>query len=174
RSLGDVHPLGNPHVHMDPVRMTAIAAALAERLAQLDPAHGEVFRRRAAAFAAAVEGQLPQWQARLRGAPGAVLFHQDANYLFYRFDVPLLGFLEPVPGIPPTAAQVRSLIDRLSGQRGVILYTPFQPAQAPESLAGALGWPAVRLPLEPPLGATGSDYLEHLERWVEALAAGAR
>jgi zinc/manganese transport system substrate-binding protein len=174
RALGDVHPLGNPHVHMDPVRMATIASALAERLAQLDSAHAADFRARAAAFVASVDRRLPEWRDRLRDAPGAVLFHQDANYLLYRFDVPLLGFLEPVPGVPPTAAHVSSLIDRLSGRRGVILYTPFQPAQAPESLADALDWPAVRLPLEPPLGATGSDYLEHIDRWVEALAMGGR
>jgi zinc/manganese transport system substrate-binding protein len=174
RSLGDVHPLGNPHLHMDPVRMTTIAAALAARLAELDPAHAAAFGARAAGFVTAVERRLPDWRARLRDAPGAVLFHQDANYLLYRFDVPVLGFLEPVPGIPPTAAQVRALIDRLSGRRGVILYTTFQPAQAPESLADALGWSAIRLPLEPPLGATGADYLEHIERWVEALASAAQ
>ena len=39
RSEGDVHPLGNPHVQLDPVRMADIAQALAERLAKLDAAH---------------------------------------------------------------------------------------------------------------------------------------
>jgi zinc/manganese transport system substrate-binding protein len=174
RSLGDVHPLGNPHVHMDPVRIATIASALAERLAALDAAHAADYRARAAAFVASVESELPRWRERLRDAPGAVLFHPDANYLLYRFDVPLLGFLEPVPGVPPTAAHVRALIDQLSDRRGVILYTPFQPSQAPESLASALGWRAIRLPLEPPLGATGSGYIEHIDRWVEALAGGAR
>jgi zinc/manganese transport system substrate-binding protein len=174
RALGDVHPLGNPHIYMDPVRMTAIATALAVRLGELDPGHAEAYRERAAAFVAAVDEMLPDWEARLSDAPGAVLFHQDANYLLYRFDVPVLGFLEPVPGVPPTAGQVRTLIDRLSGRRGVILYTTFQPAQSPESLASALGWDAIRLPLEPPLGATGEDYIGHIERWVEALAGAAR
>lgn len=172
RSLGDVHPLGNPHIHMDPVRMAQIAAALAEHLAELDSPRAATYRARAAAFAEQIERKLPEWQARLSDAPGAVLFHQDANYLLYRFDVPLLGFLEPVPGVPPTAAHVKSLIDRLAGQRGVILYTSFQPEQAPESLARQLGWPTARLGLEPPLDATGADYIDHIDRWVEALAAG--
>ncbi len=174
RALGDVHPLGNPHIYMDPVRMATIATALAERLAQFDPAHAEDFRIHAEAFVAAIERKLPDWQARLQDAPGVVLFHQDANYLLYRFDVPLLGFLEPVPGIPPTAAQLRTLINSLTGRPGVVLYTTFQPAQAAESLARQLNWPAARLPLEPPLDAVGSDYIAHIDRWVEAIAAGAR
>jgi zinc/manganese transport system substrate-binding protein len=31
RSMGDVHPQGNPHVHMDPRNVAKIAAALSER-----------------------------------------------------------------------------------------------------------------------------------------------
>lgn len=33
RAQGDVHPGGNPHVNLDPLRMAAISKALAERLA---------------------------------------------------------------------------------------------------------------------------------------------
>ncbi len=174
RALGDVHPLGNPHVYLDPVRMATIATALAEQMARLDAAHAAVFRGRAAAFVEEIMRQLPEWRARLLDAPGAVLFHQDANYLLYRFDVPLFGFLEPVPGVPPTAAHVRSLLDELAGRRGVVLYTPFQPQQAPEALANQLGWPAIRLPLEPALDATGADYIDHIDLWVQALEGGAR
>lgn len=174
RALGDVHPLGNPHLYMDPVRMATVAIALAERLAQFDAHHAADYRGHAAAFAAAIERRLPDWEARLRDAPGAVLFHQDANYLLYRFDVPLLGFLEPVPGIPPTARQLRTLLDSLAGRNGVVLYTTFQPAQAPEALADQLGWPTARLSLEPPLDATGADYIAHIDSWVDALASGAR
>src|SRR5688500_10081807 len=38
RSLGDIHAAGNPHVHLDPHNITRVAAALGERMAQLDPA----------------------------------------------------------------------------------------------------------------------------------------
>ena len=88
--------------------------------------------------------------------------------------MPLLGFLEPVPGIPPTARQLTTLLDNLAGRDGVILYTTFQPAQAPEALANQLGWPTARLSLEPPLSATGADYIAHIDSWVDALASGAR
>src|SRR5688500_154473 len=36
RSQGDVHAAGNPHVHLDPRNIGKIAAALAERMAELD------------------------------------------------------------------------------------------------------------------------------------------
>ncbi len=172
RSLGDVHPLGNPHVHMDPVRMQVIALALAERMAALDAHHGSHYEDHARAFVAAIDRAMPRWQQLVAGAPGAVLFHQDANYLFYRFDVPVLGFLEPVPGIPPTAAQIKSLTEDLADSKGVVLHTTFQPPQAPEALARALGWQVQRLWLEPPIDATGEDYIRHIDSWIDALAAG--
>src|SRR3954451_18465973 len=36
RSMGDVHPAGNPHLHLDPRNIAAVASALAERMASLD------------------------------------------------------------------------------------------------------------------------------------------
>jgi zinc/manganese transport system substrate-binding protein len=174
RSLGDVHPLGNPHVHMDPVRVQVLAEALAERLAELDPHHADHFRDHAQAFVEAIDRALPGWQQQVDDAPGAVLFHQDANYLFYRFDVPVYGFLEPVPGIPPSGAHIKSLTDQLSGRHGVVLHTTFQPEQAPRALGRALGWPVYRLSLEPPVDASGEDYIAHINAWVGALASSGR
>ena len=39
RSMGDIHPLGNPHVQLDPHNIAAVARALAARLAQIDRPH---------------------------------------------------------------------------------------------------------------------------------------
>ena len=96
RAKGDVHPAGNPHVTLDPVRMATIARALAARLAELDPAQAEQYRARADVFADRVERRVTQWRARMAGAPGVVLFHRDAIYLLDRFAVPLLGTVEPL------------------------------------------------------------------------------
>ncbi|MCU0934823.1 MAG: metal ABC transporter substrate-binding protein [Gammaproteobacteria bacterium] len=170
RSLGDVHPAGNPHLNLDPVRMATVARALADRLGRLDPAGAAGYRQRADDFARAVEARMPDWQARGRGAPGAVLYHKDGLYLLDRLGLPALGFVEPLPGVPPSAGHIKSLTERLQGKRGVILYTVYQPAQAPEALAATLGWPTARLPLDPPLDADTQAYLGLIDRWVSALA----
>lgn len=172
RALGDVHPVGNPHINMDPVRMATVGNALAERLAELDPAHADEYRSRAAAFQDKVQQRMPGWEAQLAGSPGAVSYHVDMRYLLDRFGVPSLGMLEPVAGVPPTAAHIKELTDSLKGKRGVILFTTYQSDQAPKALGGALGWPTVRLPLEPPLDADGEGYLRHIDDWVNAMAEG--
>jgi zinc/manganese transport system substrate-binding protein len=55
RSLGDVHPDGNPHYLLDPVRGKAVAAAIAESLAKVDPDRADAYRERAKAFARRVD-----------------------------------------------------------------------------------------------------------------------
>jgi zinc/manganese transport system substrate-binding protein len=84
--------------------------------------------------------------------------------------VPLLGTIEPIPGVPPTGRQLSELANRLKGGKAIILYAPYQSPQAPQRLAQELGWQARALPLEPPVNADGRGYLDHIERWVDALA----
>jgi zinc/manganese transport system substrate-binding protein len=174
RARGDIHPSGNPHFYMDPERMAMLATALADRLALLDPANRSAYGDRAKAFSAAVAARVPTWKQVARSASGVVLYHRDVNYLAAFLNVPVLGYIEPVPGIPPTASHLRDLVQRLSGTRGVILYSSFQSSDGPEFLARHLGWRRVQLPLEVSLGADGAAYLNHIDAWVSALVSAAR
>ena len=171
RGRGDVHPVGNPHVDMDPVRMATVAGALADRLALLDPSGAETYRANALAFRDAVETKVGAWQARLAGTDGVVLYHRDAVYLLERFGVPLLGTIETIPGVPPTGAHLRELTSELAGKRGIVIYAPYQSPKAPRKLASDLGWPVQELPLSPPITADGNGYLAHIDRWVDAVAS---
>jgi zinc/manganese transport system substrate-binding protein len=172
RALGDVHPAGNPHIHMDPVLTAQVARALAGRLGTLEPAAAERFRANAEEFARKVEERLPDWRAKVEGAPGVVLFHKDANYLMQLLDVPILGYIEPLPGIPPTAKHLQGLVSELQGRKGIVLHASYQPSQGPDFVARTLGWPVASLPIEPPLDADADDYLKMIDRWVEEIARG--
>src|SRR3954470_2515858 len=46
RSMGDVHAAGNPHLHLDPRNVAAVATALAGRMASLDAADAAYYRDR--------------------------------------------------------------------------------------------------------------------------------
>lgn len=49
RSMGDVHAAGNAHVHLDPRNIARVAAALGERMAQID-SETEHYRMRTRQF----------------------------------------------------------------------------------------------------------------------------
>ena len=46
RSMGDIHPEGNPHVHLNPHNIPIVAEALTQRLQALDPANAANIRKR--------------------------------------------------------------------------------------------------------------------------------
>lgn len=171
RAKGDVHPMGNPHVQMDPVRMAEAGVALAERLAKFDASHATDFRQRAQAFRQAVNARLLSWKQQVAGAPGAVMYHKDGDYLMARLGMPILGYVEPLPGIPPTATHLAGLVNRLRGSHGVILHTVYQSNAGIHTLAKQLGWQTYALPLDPGAGADGNAYFSLIDSWVSALAS---
>ena len=126
-------------------------------------------RQRAQRFAEAARERLPAWQARTRGAPGVLLFHKDGIYLTERLGVPVLGYLEPVPGVPPSASHLQGLRTRLQGQSGAILRHAYQPASGAENLARDLGWSVRVVALEPPVNADAAGYFGLVDQWVEAI-----
>lgn len=169
RGLGDVHPSGNPHIYFDPLRMAAAAEALAERLSELDPANAATFEANARAFERRMIEHTEAWQARVASAPGALAYHKDVDYLFARLGLPLLGHIEPLPGIPPTASHIRALVDELGGRQGVIVHMLYEPAQGPQRLGRELGWPVFQMRNNVPEDGTMDDYIALIESWVVRL-----
>jgi zinc/manganese transport system substrate-binding protein len=174
RSRGDVHPAGNPHYYMDPERMGQVALALAGRLAALDAENAESYRANAEAFAQATAARVPGWKEQAAGAPGVIFYHKDGNYLARLLDVPILAYVEPLPGIPPTASHLREVVQRLEGKMGIILYNTYHSKDGPQFLARNLGWEERQLQLEVDLDADGTAYLDHIDGWVSAVASAGR
>lgn len=149
RSMGDVHPEGNPHVQLDPRRIASIADKLSARLAQVDPANATYYRQRHAEFAQRWQQAIQRWQAMavpLKGLPVAV-YHQDFVYLFQWLGIKQVVALEPKPGIPPSAGYLAEVKEKLVQQPvKLVLYTAYQSEQAPNWLGHAANIPVVQLP----------------------------
>ncbi|MFP4639615.1 MAG: metal ABC transporter substrate-binding protein [Guyparkeria sp.] len=169
---GHVHASGNPHFTLDPRRMRALLPVLAERLAEIDPAGAADYQRRTDDAITALDRRMPDWEARVEGAPGAVFHHADTRYLMDWLDLPELGYLEPTPGVPPTARHLRELAESLAGSDGVIIHAPYYSDRGPAKLADTLGWSVEQLYTEPD-APTLDAWIELIDAWVAALARGA-
>jgi zinc/manganese transport system substrate-binding protein len=149
RSLGDIHPAGNPHVHTDPRNIARVAEVLAQRLAQLDPADADAFKARADSFRARWQSAVQRWErdgARLKGVP-IVVFHKDFSYFIRWMGMREAGSLEPKPGIPPTPAHLADLVEQMKRDPAkVIVYSPYNDARAAQFLSERTGIPAVMMP----------------------------
>src|SRR3989454_4142361 len=62
RALGDQHPMGNPHINLDPVLGKDMARAIADGLSRNYPEHAAVFRRNAAAYNATLDEWIARWR----------------------------------------------------------------------------------------------------------------
>src|SRR5882762_8066574 len=61
RSMGDVHPFGNPHFSLDPANGKVIAGRIAETLGQLDPANAAYYGDRLKKFDDRLDKKLAEW-----------------------------------------------------------------------------------------------------------------
>ena len=149
RSLGDLHPGGNPHVHTDPRNIARIAQALGERMAQIDPANADGYRSRGKSFLERWQAAIARWErqaAPLKGVP-IVVYHRDFSYFINWSGMREAGSLEPKPGIPPTPSHLAELVDRMKNQPAkVIVYSPYNSPQAAEFLSERTKIPSVMLP----------------------------
>jgi zinc/manganese transport system substrate-binding protein len=112
RSLGDVHPGGNPHFLCDPRRAEAVAAAIAERLSALDPANGPHYAARLAGFRRRLAEARARWEAALAPARGraVITHHRTLTYFLDWAGLRDAGQLEPKPGTPPPPSHVAALV----------------------------------------------------------------
>ena len=115
RAEGDVHPAGNPHIQTDPRNIRIIAAALAKRLAEIDPAHAagyaardEDIRRRARPGDAALARR---WPRRSRARTSSRIHKDlDLSRQLPRHEA-RWRTIEPKPGVPPGSAYIAELLD---------------------------------------------------------------
>ena len=61
RAEGDVHPFGDPHIQTDPHNIARVAAALAQRLAEIDPANAATYQSRYKEFAGKWAAGIARW-----------------------------------------------------------------------------------------------------------------
>lgn len=149
RSLGDIHPAGNPHIHLDPRNIAKVAEVLGARLAQLDPANAASYQAQTAAFLTRWRAAIDRWQQRaapLKGVP-VVVYHKDFVYFIHWAGMREVGSLEPKPGVPPTPAHLAELVDQMKRDPAkVIAYSPYNNPKAAEFLSGRTGIPAAMMP----------------------------
>lgn len=135
RAQGDVHPSGNPHLHLDPRNIATVAPALAQRMAQIDGAQAAYYQSRVKDFQKRWAEASRRWEQQavpLKDMP-VVVYHKDLSYLLHWLGMREAGALEPKPGIPPSTAHLAELLERLkqSPARAVVrsAYNDPRPAE---------------------------------------------
>jgi zinc/manganese transport system substrate-binding protein len=149
RSMGDVHPQGNPHAHLDARNVAIVATALAARLKLVDPADAAYFDARAVDFQSRWKAAIARWEAQaapLKGVP-VVVIHRDQAYLCHWLGLVEVAAIEPKPGVPPSSSYLAELVTKLSAAPPkMILRNAYNDSKAVDWLAERIHVPVVLLP----------------------------
>ncbi|HLX30977.1 MAG TPA: zinc ABC transporter substrate-binding protein [Casimicrobiaceae bacterium] len=149
RAEGDVHPLGNPHIQTDPRNIARVAAALTQRMGELDPVDAAFFRERYASFDSRWRASIVRWEARaaaLRGVP-VLVQHKAFSYLLNWLGMKETGTLEPKPGVDPTAASLAEILNEQQRHPAkMVLRAAYQSDRASQWIAERAHIPAIALP----------------------------
>lgn len=173
RSQGDVHPRGNPHYWLDPDNAKRIAELFQRTFTVLDREGADTYARNTAAFSARLDAAAKEWApllAQIRGKP-VVAWHTSWRYLAQYTGMDIVGFVEPKPGVPPSAQHLAGLVQtmRRTGAK-VIIMEPFYDRRVADRIAGLTG--ATVLVLPPSVGGIkGVDsYIELMRHNLTTLA----
>ena len=161
RAEGDVHPQGNPHVHLDPRHIATLAPVLSERLQRLDPAHAADYQQRLTDFNTRWSQALQRWTQQIQPLKGKriVVYHAGWSYFNAWSGLQQVATIEPKPGITPSSQHLAALLEQLRRQpAALIVYASYQDSKAANWLHDKTGIPALALPFTVG-GAEGTDTL---------------
>ena len=149
RALGDIHPQGNPHVHLDPRNIAKIAEVVTARFAELDARYAAAYRARGEDFGKRWQQAMDRWRGEaqsLKGMP-LVVYHKDMSYFINWTGMREVGSLEPKPGIPPTPTHLAELVEQMKRNPAkVIVYSPYNNPGAAQFLSERTGIAVAPLP----------------------------
>jgi zinc/manganese transport system substrate-binding protein len=174
RSMGDVHPRGNPHYTLDPGLAPIITQNIVEGLAGRAPEHRAAFERNRQAFLARLDEAMARWTKAMEPHKGAkvVVYHPLWIYVLTRFGLTQAAALEDRPGIPASPAHLTRVIRQMKEERiKAIIVEPWNDVKLATRVAEEAGARAVVLASM--VGAVkGADsYIAAIDHNVKTLVA---
>jgi len=173
RSMGDVHPMGNPHYWLDPMNAKVIAFNIANRLSELSPDDEFYFKENLNKFNKKIDEKFAEWAEKLNPFNGKkiAVYHRSWPYFADRFGLDIACELEPKPGIPPSPGHLKDVIQKMRDENiKVILMEVFYDEKPARFVAEQTGAKLAIVPNS--VGGTkeAKDYFSLIDAIVEKLA----
>jgi zinc/manganese transport system substrate-binding protein len=149
RSMGHIHPEGNPHIQLDPNNISIVADVLGERLTLLDEANTSIYEQNLAQFQNRWNAQVKSWETQAASLKGqqVVVYHNAWAYLLKWLGMNVVATLEPKPGVSPTALHLETVLNNVRGKKvAAILVAPYESEGAAKWLVDKSGIPVVNMP----------------------------
>ena len=177
RSMGDIHPVGNPHYSVDPGMAPGVTANILSGLARVAPQGRAAFERNREAFLARLAEAQARWTADMAPLKGAkvVVDHSMWTYFLARFGLVQAASIEERPGIPAPPAHVAKVIQLIKDERvKAIMTVPWGDSKLAARIGEESG--ARLVAMAPAVGGMKgtSGYIDTVDYNVKALAQALR
>jgi ABC-type Zn uptake system ZnuABC Zn-binding protein ZnuA len=172
RSLGDIHPMGNPHFNLDPVQGKNMVRAIADGLSRNYPEHAAIFGKNAAAYTARLDEAIARWVRETGPLKGKKLvsYHSDMVYFAERFGMEQFGTIEIRPGIDPTPSHVADLEERMKQNHvDIVVRELHYPAALAATVAQRTGARLVEMPAMVGAVPEARDYISFVDYNVRTM-----
>ena len=173
RSMGDVHPQGNPHYFLDPMNGLSVARLISERLSEIDPPGAEIYQNNLESFKQKLLKQFDKWQNTMTDIKQTAImqYHTSWDYLAKAFGFSITGQVEDKPGIPPSPSRLKSVIDIIQKQKvKLLLMTTYQNKKYARLLSEKTRISVLQLPIS--VGGTKdvSSYFDLFDYLVKSIS----
>ena len=149
RSHGDVHPEGNPHIHLDPHNILLVAKELNRRLAAIDSKNKTYYQDNYNKFTNKWKKSILLWEKNIENLKGKriIIHHKSFDYLFHWMKLDEVASLEVKPGIPPTASHLKNILQNMNNDPAdIIVISPYDPTDGALWMSKKTKIPYVTLP----------------------------
>ena len=172
RTMGDVHPLGNPHYLLNPYNGLLVAELITDKLIELDPNNEEYYAKNLEDFQTTLKAKITllENQASFLKNLLVVCYHVHWSYLFDWLGIKIAGYIELRPGIPPTPRHKKDIIELMKRKniKLVVISSWKEPTKAQE-VADEVGAELVILPGEVNAVPNSENYFSWLDYMVKHL-----
>ena len=116
RSMGDVHPAGNPHYFLSPTAMAEGGKEVTRVLSAVDPKNASTYKDGLKKFEVKMQAlhselmqKLEPFRKAQNGKPIVIEYHTEYNYFLEEYGILSFGSIEEKPGVPPSAGRLAEI-----------------------------------------------------------------
>lgn len=166
RSMGDLHPQGNPHYWPDPVNGIIISRNIRDTFIRVDPKNENFYRQYQAEFEKKVKEILAENLRLLKPFAGTrvIGYHQEFDYLINRYKMIVADNIEEKPGVLPGPARLKAMRDIIKRHEAkLVLVSPWTNVALARKVAEESQIPLLVLPIQTQSGEGTETYLEMIK-----------
>ncbi len=113
RSMGDVHPLGNPHYHFSSQNIIKVAEGITGVFSEIDADNALFYKDNLLVFKTRLKEKQKQWHSKHLEGKKFIAYHKLFEYIAQEYGFHIIGYIEPKPGIPPSAGHIAEMIEAI-------------------------------------------------------------